>query len=245
MTGDVVYNTLIDYIRKDKRGQSLTIDEFNRLSSLVNRRLLADFCKKFEGSIESSSSVGAFKKLDQALTVTAGVASLPSDFYQMIGEPYYTDSGSVVRNIDIVTSLEHSRRERDYLTKSTLKHPTCVIGSMDASDNLQLRVYPTSITSIYIDYIREPNTPFLDYYINDSTLDYTFLTEGQQSVVVASGYTYRTGGTGTYNSATVDWEFDEDELPLIIAYFTQMMGITLPDQLLIESGVLDKQQIDQ
>ncbi len=245
MTGDTLYNSLLDAIRKDFRGVSLSIDEFNRLSVIVNRRLLADYCKKFEDGIESSSSVGAFKELDYPLTVTGGVASLPSDYYQLIGEPYYTDSGSTVRGIDIVTSLEHAKRERDYLTKSTLKHPTCVVGSMNSSGNLEIRVYPTSITSISVDYIRLPATPFLDYYVNDTTLAVTYMLAGVQNFTIPTGSTYRDGTTGIKNSATVDWEWGEDELPILITYFMQAMGIALPDQLLIQSAALDKQQIEQ
>ncbi len=211
MTGDTLYNSLLDAIRKDFRGVSLSIDEFNRLSVIVNRRLLADYCKKFEDGIESSSSV----------------------------------SGSTVRGIDIVTSLEHAKRERDYLTKSTLKHPTCVVGSMNSSGNLEIRIYPTSITSISVDYIRLPATPFLDYYVNDTTLAVTYMLAGVQNFTIPTGSTYRDGTTGIKNSATVDWEWGEDELPILITYFMQAMGIALPDPLLIQSAALDKQQIEQ
>lgn len=246
MTGDIVYNTLLDYIRKDKRGLSLSIEEFNRLSVIVNRRVLADFCSKFEEGIELSSSVGAFKKLDQSLIITSGKATLPTDYYQLIGEPYYTDSGSVIRNLDVVTSLEHSKRERDYLTKSTLKHPTCQIGSEDSSGNLEIRVYPTSgVTPIYIDYIRIPATPYLDYYMDETNLTVTYLTPTDLNFTIPTGYVYRDGTTGIKNSLTVDWEWGTDELPIIIAHFMTMMGITLPDELLIQAGTSSKLEINE
>lgn len=246
MTGQTVYEALLDYLRADKRGMAVSITEFNRLSVIVNRRLLADLAKKFEEGIDLSSSIGAFKKLDQALTITAGKSSLPSDYYQLIGEPYYTDTTSIVRNLDVVTALEHSKRERDYLTKSTLKHPTCQIGSEDSSGNLEIRVYPTTgISTIYIDYIREPNTPYLDYYMNEDTLEVTYLAEGTTNFTIPTGYVYRDGTTGIKNSLTYDWEWSEDELPVIVAYFMQLLGVALPDELVIQAGMVDKKEINE
>lgn len=243
MTGDVVYNTLLNAIRKDRRGNSLQIDEFNRLSVIVSQRLMDDYFAKFEQGIDSSSDIGAFKKLEQSLTITAGKAALPTDYYRLIGEPYHVDSTHGTRYIDVVTSLEHSKRERNVLTKSTTKNPTCVIGSEDASKNIEIRVYPTTITTIYIDYLREVDTPFLDYYVNTTTLQPTFLTEGQAPYTVTSPYVYRDGTTGSKTSITKDWDFDYGDLPVIISYFMQLMGIQLPDQLLIEVGKQDKQEL--
>ena len=246
MTGQLVYNAVLNALRVDKRGNALTVDEFNILSPIVNDRVLAHYAKDFEKDISNTDDLGFLKQLKQTLALTVGIASLPSDYYRIIGEPYYTDGGGVRRNIDVVTSAESSAREGDYLTQSTVSYPTCVIGdqSDDAYKYLQIRVYPTSITSIFIDYLREPDTPFLDYYVTNANGTYTFLDVGD-TPTVTSAQTYRDGTTGAQTSISVDWEWSSSDLPLIKAFFLSELGVIIPDTLLIEAGLKDKMEISQ
>jgi hypothetical protein len=246
MTGDIVYSTLLDYIRKDKRGLSLTPDEFNTVSRIVDKRILLAFCSRFEDDIEISSHMGMLKVLDYPVTLASGIATLPTNYFRMISDPHYTDTSvtpNKTRYIDVVTSLEHTYRERDYLTQSSLKYPTCVVGAEDANKVLELRVYPNTITSIFIDYIRDTQSPYLDYYVNTTTLQVVYLTEGEQNVTIPTGCVYRDGSTGIKNSLTKNWEWDLHELPWIIAYFYQALGGIIPDDGLLQIGVKDSQEI--
>ena len=245
MLGSLVYENVLNYLRKDKRGMVITIDEFNTLSHLVNKRVYASYCSRFEEDITNSSDLGIFKVVGYNINLTTGVGTLPTSYNRMIADPYYTDTSvtpNVVRRIDVVTSKEHSYRERDYLTKATVKHPTCMIGTQDAYGKMQIRVTPTSITPIKIDFLRNAVTPYLDYYVNDTTKNYTYMLVGK-SVAISSGSTYRDGSTGTIPSLTVDWEFGEDNLPLIVAYFLDALGATVPDELLMQVGIKDKSEI--
>lgn len=245
MTGDVVYETILHYLRKDKRGLSLTIDEYNKLSVIVNKRILAAYCSHFEEDIESSSDLGFLKVMGWTISCPGGIGTLPNatanplnSYYRMIGEPYYTDASvtpSKTRYIDILTSKEHSFRQRDYLTQATTTYPTCIVGTQDSSDNLQIRVSPSTISTIYIDYLRETVTPYLDYKMHDTTYAVVYLTQGETASVV-SPYTYRDGTTGAKTSLTKDWEWSEDDLPLIVVYFLDALGIVIPDTLLLEAG---------
>jgi len=244
MTGDTVYNAVLTWIRKDSRGLSLTPDEFNTMTPLINRRIQAHYAKDFEKDIENTTSIGFLKVLNYSLALTSGVASLPTNYYQHMGDPYYYDADGIRRNVDIVTSLENSFREVDYLTKSTSKYPTCVIGGQDGSGVMQISVYPTTLTTIYLNYLRDADTPFLDYYINNSTKVITYLTEGQ-TTTLTSAYTYRTGTSGAITSSTVDWEWSYDDLPLIIAYFLSALGGIIPDELLTQIATLDKADISR
>lgn len=245
MLGSLVYENVLNYLRKDKRGMMITLDEFNTLSHLVNKRVFASYCSRFEEDINNSSDLGIFKVVGYNLSLTTGVGTLPTTYNRMMADPYYTDvsvTPSVVRRIDVVTSKEHSYRERDYLTKATTKHPTCTIGTQDAYGKMQIRVAPTSITSIKIDFLRNALTPFLDYYMNDTTKEITYMLSGT-SVAIPVGSTYRDGTTGTKTAITVDWEFTEDNLPLIVAYFLDALGATVPDELLMQVGMKDKSEI--
>jgi hypothetical protein len=245
MTGDVVYSSLLNYIRKDKRGLSLSIDEFNRLSVTVDKRILMAFCSRFEDDIEITSHMGFLKMFGYNVSLTSGAGTLPLDYFRIMGDPYYTDTSvtpNVVRYVDVITSKEFTYRERDYLTKASTKYPTCVIGSQDTNYNMQIRVYPNTITSIKLNYIRDTVSPYLDYYVNDTTLQVTYLTQGQ-SLTIPVGSTYRDGTTGLKSSLTKDWEWDDHELPWVLAYFLQAVGVVIPDDLLLQVGRMDSAEI--
>ena len=237
MLASTVYEAVLAYLRKDKRGLSLQIEEFNKHAQMVDKRLLIAFCSRYEDDIEISSHMGFLKVIDYPLSLSGGIATLPSNYFRMSGDPWCYDTDSVIRFVDVVTSKEHSYRQRDFLTQATTKYPTCVIGAQDANKGLQIRVYPITISKIYVTYVRDTQIPYLDYYVNNSTLRATYMAEGAQNIIVPSGCTYRDGTTGTKNSLTKNFEWDEHELPWLVAYFLQAMGAAIPDELLLQVGI--------
>jgi len=192
--------------------------------------------------------MSGFKVLNEAVAIGAGgIGNLPIKYYHMCGMPYYTDAEGIVRRLDLVSSLEHAEREQDFLTKATLIDPTYRFGTASATGDMDIYVSPTAgITTIYIDYIRVPNVPYLDYYADDTTAEYTWMASGSVTVAVPSGSTARDGTTGAANvvSKTVDWEFDDEDLPLICNLFLQQLGIQLPSPELYEGGTLGEQKSD-
>ena len=248
-----IYELLLTEIRKDKRGKSLSVDEYNRISKQVNLELFTDYYRKFEGNIESSDALGGLKVYDAQVVVTAdtndlaAVGTLPADYFHIIGKPRYY-SGSTIRWLDVVSTYEHAIRHSDYLTQATATHPYCELGGLDDDDGVEIRVYPYDLgASVYIDYLKEPDTPFLDYYINNTTLNYSWLSAGATSVNIPSGYTYRTGtigGASVYvNSSTVNWEWGEDNLPIIMAKMLMLLGIQLPDEILVQAGAMNETKL--
>ena len=241
-----VYDTLQDAIRKDSRGRSLSVEEYNSLAVVVNRSLFDDFYSKFEGNIESSDTLGLFKVFEYGIDLTANannteaVGTLPANYYHIIGLPR-TISGTpgTVSPVDVVTAQEHSIRINDYLTQPTVTYPMCQIGGVTGAGVMQIRAYPYVIAKIYIDYLREPNTPYLDFYVNDTTLNYTYMLTGA-TVTVPLGSTYRdeTPGVTVQASQTINWEYDEEDLSLIIAKFMSIIGIQLESEILVQAGQL-------
>lgn len=233
-----VYELLLDKIRKDKRGLSVSIDTFNRIIPSVNEKIYMAYVKDFEEGLESSDTLGLFKVFNTNIALVAGVGVMPTNYYQIIGKPR-SNNATPYTWVDVITTYEHAEREEDFLTKATITHPTCQIGGDDGSGNIQVRVTPTTITNLYLDYLRETTTPFLDYYVNDTTLNYTLLQD-LNGLNVPLGCTYRTGTVGgalvLVNSATVDFEWTTSDLPLIMAYLLQELGITLPDEVLFQGG---------
>jgi hypothetical protein len=65
------------------------------------------------------------------------------------------------------------------------------------------------------------------------------------TVSVPAGSTYRdgtAGGGAGIVSQTINWEWSDSDLSMILAMFAQMIGLALPDPLLIQAGNTDEQK---
>jgi hypothetical protein len=94
----------------------------------------------------------------------------------------------------------------------------------------QITVYPSTISSISLSYLKFPATPLLDYYVTSAGL-IVYLEEGARQVNIPAGAEYRTGtvgGPAVYvDSATRNWQWDKDVLPQIIYSILQKAGINM------------------
>lgn len=240
-----VYNLLIDELRVDERGLSCGLDEYNRLIRVVNQEIYNDKVRKFEEDQDNIDALGSLKVHNYAIDLTTGVGTLPSDYARAIGRPRILDSDSITRYVDIVTEFEHGSREEDFLTQASLIYPTARIGGISASYQMQIRVTPTSVSTIYLDYLRTLVVPFLDYYVNDTTLNYTFLDDTDTLQAIPVGSTYRDGSPGTGVATTIsltrDIDWGEEELALIITKLVNRVAKQLPDELLLQTS--EKEQL--
>ena len=240
-----VYNLLLDELRTDKRGLSCEVGEYNRLIRLVNQEIFEQYVKRFEEGHESSNELGFLKVHNYSLTLTSGVATLPANYDRIIGKPRIL-SGSSYVNVDVVSTYELACRSDDYLTEPTTTYPVCTIGGIDAYEDLQIRVSPTTITTVWIDYLRELSVPFLDYYINDTTLEYTFLDETTDPYTITEGYTYSDGTVGdtTVVSQTENLRWGEGDLSLILTKLVNRLSKQLPDELLLQASTAEQIKSD-
>jgi hypothetical protein len=244
-----VYSLLLDELRTDKRGLSCEPDEFNRVIRLVNQELYEDYVKAFEDGQESSDSLGFLKKHNYSIGLTAGVGSLPASYERLIGKPRIL-VGTTYVNVDPVSTFELASRSDDYLTQPTLLHPVCTIGGTDgtANDYLQIRVSPTTVTNVWIDYLKTLTVPFLDYMINNLTLVITFFPEDIVNLqTIPVGYTYRTGTAGptTLISASKDFRWGEGDLPLLLTKLVNRLAKQLPDELLLQTSMAEQAKFDK
>ena len=243
-----LYNTLLDLVRADKRGESLSVEEFNRVIRLVNQEVYDAYYDSFEDGIDNIDTLGGFKVINYTIPLVLSgefmTGTIPANYYEMIGKPRILSSGTY-RRCDLVTEYEHGDRAEDYLTQATLTHPYCLIGGVNASDELQIRVLPTTVTgNIYLSYLRSITVPYLDYYVNDTTLVKTFMADTTALVSIPTGSTYRDGTVGgvavTKVSQTVNLEWDDSDMNLILAKLMTKMGVQLPDEFLTQSGMADQ-----
>jgi hypothetical protein len=207
----------------------------------------------FETSKLSMDETGSFKKVGTAINLDAnGIGALPSDYYHLVGDPYYyytSGDGKYVnarRRVELVTSLEFGNRQMDYLTQSTVLYPLAYVGYGATSDDMSLYVNPVTATPLYIDYLRKVDVPFLDYYVDDTTFEITTMAAGA-TVAVPALHTARDGTAGAANvvSQTKNFEWHDHDIPQCINIFMGLIGVQLNDQGLVQLEQIDEPKIER
>ena len=242
-----IYDTVLTLARKDKRGMSFSPDDYNAIIKQVNQRIWRINYHGFEASKLSMDELGSLKIPDYQISLDAnGVGSLPANYFHTAGDPWYVHPTSGRRKIDLVTTLEFGSREMDFCTKASALYPTAYMAYSATSDDMAIHVAPTTCTPIYLSYLRQTADPFLDYYLNDTTLEVTYMAEGA-TVAVPLGCTSRSGVAGASNvtSLTVDWEWHPHDEPQILAQLLQAIGIALPDELLVQVGSVNEVKVEK
>lgn len=237
-----IYDTLVSICRKDKRGLSLSIDDFNNLAFQVNERLFKFNYADFEQTKLSMAEMDSFKIVKWPINLDSnGIGTLPDDFYLVVGDPYYYLSTAINehpigerRKVELVTSLEFGNREMDYDSRSTSLYPLAFLGYATTSGDMGLYCNPVAdmaSKTIYLDYIRRLATPFLDYYVNDTTFEVTYMAQGA-TVTVPLGSTSRSGLAGSVAvvSQTQNFEFHPHDVPQLINLFLGLIGLQLSSQ---------------
>jgi hypothetical protein len=195
--------------------------------------------------------MGSFKKVKVPIVLDGdGIGVLPSDYFHLVGDPYYWITTTNRRKVELVTSLEFGNRELDYFSKSTPLYPLSFMGFGVTAEDMSLYVSPVTDMAgktIYVDYLRKVNTPFLDYYVDDTNLNITYMDETTTPVSIPLGSTARNGTTGLADvtSMTVNFEFHEHDIPQIINLLLGAVGISLPDEMLIQVEEKDEKKIEQ
>jgi hypothetical protein len=104
----------------------------------------------------------------------------------------------------------------------------------------QITVYPATLISLIVNYLKFPPVPLLDYYVTAVGI-IVYLIEGAKQVNVPAGAQYRTGtagGPAVYvDSATLNWGWDKDVLPHIIYSILQKAGMNIQDMNTINMAI--------
>jgi hypothetical protein len=134
-TNQTLYKAVLDVLRKDVRGEAVSVTEFNAILPVVSHEYFSQQYAKFQQTQNVTDSLAPFIKT-ATITLIGGVASLPTDYLHLIGTPTYTQtiSGtSYTRRVDVVSRLELSERLIDPITQPTLVYPVAVLGKGSTS----------------------------------------------------------------------------------------------------------------
>jgi len=151
-------------------------------------------------------------KANDSPTITGGVFSLDSEVYKI---------GSIIYNnieVEQINYNEFILRDSSPLAKPTLKRPVYI-----NQDN-EINMFPTSINSVFMTYIKIPTTPNWSY-------------------VVVNGYAQYNGGP------SVDFELHPSEENNLVLKILQLSGLVMKDvglyQVAAQEEMKDVQQEKQ
>ena len=213
---DKVYKVVLYILNKEQRG-FLTPVQFNGLARQAQLDLFEKSFYDYNRAVIKGDRIGFSseygdlaaniqEKIDvfakqATLTFTSGVASEPADLYRTV---------LIVANGD--TEVEQVKKtELSYLTSNKLTAPSTSYPVYYAEGD-SIKIFPTSITSAKIDYIKKPSDPVWAY------------TGGG-----TSAYTYSSG-------SSTDFELHPSEEVMLVTKILAYAGVIINDPTVIQTA---------
>lgn len=196
-TNQLLYKSVLDILRKDLRGEAVSVTEFNALLPVVSHEYFTQQYAKFQQTQKITDSLAPFIKT-ATITLTAGVGYLPVDYMHLIGSPTCIQT-AITRKIDVVSRLEYAERAVDPITQPTATYPVAILGTSARTENFG--EYYNSGTNSFVygigDFAQTQidgiNRPVLTF---DS--GYNFFKNGDR-ITIASGKTNLGASATGYN----------------------------------------------
>jgi len=201
---DTVYQKVLAIVNKEQRGY-ITPQEFNLFADQAQKEILEQYFydinqfgrvpgnnTEYSDMLELLDEKLSVLKYSSTETVTSGSFQLSSDVYK-VGS---ITNGSV--EIEPINFNEHKLRNLSPLTTPTLSRPRYT------NQHNTIKIYPNSITSVFLSYIKVPTTPNWGY-------------------VVVNGYAQYNGG------ASENFELHPLEENNLVLKILQLSGLTIKD----------------
>ena len=216
-----VYRVVLAILNKEQRGY-LTPDQFNRLGRQAQLDLFEKSFYDYNRAVIKGERIGSAseygdiaaniqEKIDVfsksgTLTFTSGVAPEPNDIYR-----------TVLITINGDTEVEQVKKtELAYLNSSKLTAPTTLY-PVYYSEGENIKIFPTSIASANIDYIKIPADPIWGYTSSGGA--YTYNSDAYDEEA----------GTGSR-----DFELHPSEESLLVTKILAYAGVVLKDPTVIQ-----------
>lgn len=208
-----VYRVVLAILNKEQRGY-LTPDQFNRLGRQAQLDLFEKSFYDYNRAVIKGDRIGSSseygdiaghiqEKIDvfaksATLTFTTGVAAEPADLYRTI---LLTINGDT--EVEMVKKTELAYLNSSKLTAPTAQYPVYY------SEGDNIKIFPTSIASANIDYIKSPVDPIWGY------------------TAAGGAYTYDSG-------SSTDFELHPSEETLLVTKILAYAGVVLKDPTVIQ-----------
>jgi len=231
-----IYSTANYVSNKHKSGNAFTPNQFNALIEIIT----PDFFKKKaeeSGYFNKSKLSVEIKELYSSkflreFIINETIATSGTFTYAYAYWVGAHDSDNNVL-VELVTEDEYHDRVSD----SVMAPAADAICAVERST--EVVIYPASISNINVSYLRYPDTPFLDYYIDTSGY-IQFLAAGATHVwatgEVDSAGTTHTLGDANWSSLTVELEFIEDMHLDFLNEILSRVGVRLKEPFIVQAA---------
>jgi len=226
-TNDDIYRLINFSIRKEQKGQPMTLKTFSLLlgtKALEYQEMLYD---AYERSKEMTDSIRRFKvtKSGAQLTPSGTKLTLPTD-YAHDSFLYYKKDGTDVRACELVDDDQFMMRQTSVVEEPTEYYPIYRL----ITDYIEY--LPTTLNQSYFtfSYLRYVGEPFYDYYIDVNGLPH-YLAEGATHTWVtgerdSNGTSHTTGDTA-WTSLTKELDFNEEDKLKVATKILQAVSVPI------------------
>ena len=230
---------IVKYVRflvnKHQKGNVFTPEDINLSFNDTNLQVYNDERAKFQPGLPIPEPIRRFKTSVISTTLTGGVYSIPSAYGELISAAFSVEVGGVKKYGRFV---DESTSKRLISTPSARlrENPIGVLKSGS------IVIYPTDADRLTFEYLRLPDTPVYDYYIDE------FLNE----ICLAPGATHTLAGTEVgsagqvqptvVTSLTVELDWDKEIHPRVIAHMLERMGLPLREADVVQYANIKKQE---
>lgn len=178
MTLQEILNKVYSALGKDQFGGYITPDDYNAAIRYVNIEQMNDLLKVFEEKREITDDLLPFVKTigdpnSVPLSQDAyGYVNIPDDYWYYIRghfADFVNDCDTLhplQRPIEFLNQADFGYRIGTDILKPTIKHPIAAI------QNNKWYVLPVTNLAVVFTYLRKPNDPNYDYYIQDGEIIY-------------------------------------------------------------------------
>ena len=237
MNNGLIYNLLNTIIRKEKEGLTFTPEQYTELLQMCSwEKANADY-SYFEMNQVITDSLKSLKT-ESPVSITSGEGNVPtSPEYWHATNAYHSNATYSLIPIDIVTDVEYKEKSFSDLERPTEVYPILKIV------NDKIIVNPDTITSIEFEYLKKPDEPFFDYYI-DADDNIIYLQPGEvYTLKVDEEYRNGTTGAGTdVTSISVELSFPEGERVQVLYMILEKMGVSLNEADALQYGIAREQK---
>lgn len=253
---------IIDYVhdilRKEKSGNSISIERFNRLLYTCMIEFMDDEYKKWEQSQEVTDTLSRILDTQSVSTNTSGLGDLV--ITSASGLKYFhttniwttiTPSLETRPSVDVMTRKQYLDRINSTLLFPTIYYPIGMIESiLEPTDSVDgtvtYKIAPFIIDKVTVEYLYIPKQPFFDYYI-DVNDNIVYLPEGSADHVWTTGEydsdgVLKTTGDAAYATKSVELVFSEGDKEQISYRILTKLGVSLKEFQVVELANMQEQK---
>jgi hypothetical protein len=207
------------------------MDRWNTLLPSLNhefiRTKIEEILSSFPNGVISDETIYSSKLIQALITsstlsVTSGVTTISNMMFWGKMRTASAYNGKI-RKIELVSDSQLNGRLTNILSRPLKENPVAKLSGVS------IYIFPTDISSVILDYIQIPVSPFLDYY-KDANYKTQFLNSGV-TYTLKSNEVYRDHTTsGVKASQTVELQIPVNMHAAFQDYIIEKLSLIISDQ---------------